>query len=104
MLNRSLEKNVSLELENDVSLNCKDTIVLEYYIFESELNNAEEFIGKKSYGIEIVKTTNGKFIEMECIKNYSTFKEGTLEFLDKLARNSVTPVGLPYVFDDFFGI
>jgi hypothetical protein len=100
MLNRCLEKKVSLELNESESFKCNEKMVLAYYLFEIELDNHEEFFGKKAYGIEIVKTINGEFVEKESIKKYSIYKEGALEFLHKLARNTVTPVGLPYLFDD----
>ena len=104
MMKRCLENKVMLELNNEGSLNREDKILLEYYLLESELDGPEEFIGKKAYGIEILKSINEKLVERESIKNCSIYKEGTLEFLDKLARNTVTPAGLLYLYDDFSGI
>ncbi|HEY5583823.1 MAG TPA: DUF6514 family protein [Ruminiclostridium sp.] len=104
MMKRCLENKVILELNNDGRLDCKENVVLEYYLLENELESPEGFIGKKAYGIEIVKNINEKFVEGESIKNCSIYKESTLEFLNKLARNTVTPIGLLYSFDDCSGI
>ena len=103
-MNKNLENKESLKLINVKRLPSNDQIVLEYYLFESELEGSEENINTKAYGVEIIKNINEKFAESESIRNYSIYKKSTLDFLDKLSRNTVSPVGLTYVFDDISGI
>lgn len=79
---------------------------LDYYLLESEIDAQydEELIGKTVYGIEILKTDlcmeADNIGEKHTVENFSCDRETTELFLDKLARNTVTPVTLPCIVDD----
>ncbi len=103
MLNRSLEKRIELSNNEDLQ-GRKNSIELEYYLLESTLSDSEELTGKKAYGIEIVKKVSDTDIESKMVKNLLCCRESTRKILDKLADNTVTPVGLPFILDDMIGI
>ncbi|MEG6611745.1 DUF6514 family protein [Pseudoclostridium thermosuccinogenes] len=103
MINRRLEKSLELSMNDGLSGDCA-SIKLEYYILENEISDMDELTGKIAYGIEIVKKVDGKNDEVSTVKNLSCCKESVIRILDKLACNTVTPVGMPYVLDDMLGV
>lgn len=103
MISRCLEKKIELVPEEG-PLGLKGSIELEYYLIESEVNYIEELKGKKVYGIEIVKKSDGKPEERQIIRNIFCSRENTKYILEKLAYNSVTPIELPYILDDIIGV
>lgn len=103
MICKYFEKKIELlPDENDEML--KSPIILEYYLLESKIFKEEEFPGDEVYGIEIIKRASNKNIEIGCIRNFSHNKETAKQMLYKLADNTVTPVGLPFVLDDIIGV
>lgn len=101
MTSKCLEKKIEiLPLENAVEF----PIELEYYLLESEMVDYEEMGGAKVYGLEIVKRVNETLVEEEIVENFSCCKENVKEILNKLARNAVTPMGLPFILDDMLGV
>lgn len=103
MYKRELEKRIeiSAELENE---DFKNQLVLEYYLIESEYDEQDELGKIITFGIEIDKVVDEQSTEMEIIRNFSCSKENTLEMIEKLAKNSVTPVSLRYIIDDMLGV
>jgi len=93
---------VEVELKEGDSVNGK--IQLEYYLIESDYSQSYGCAGDKVYGIEIVKKDNEYYAESEIIRNLSNSKEDTKGILSLLARNTVTPVGLPSVLDDLMAL
>lgn len=102
MINKYLEKEMKVFFGEDGSEN-RNPIELEYYITESETAGHSELSGQKVYGVEIIKKSDSGRIESELIKNVSCCYERTKNILSKLAENTVTPVGLPFVLDDIIG-
>lgn len=103
MSNRYLQKKVAL-IPDDSMLVWENSIELEYYLLESEENDLDEMVCSKVYGVEIVKRTNRAEVEAEIVKNLSNSLENAKNLLCKLANNTVTPVGLPFVLDDIIGV
>jgi len=102
MISRILEKKVDLTT-NEETINLKQPIELEYYLLESESTDIEELSGKKVFGIEIIKRTGSGNLETESVRNFSCCRESTRSVLDKLARNTVTPLCLQFILDDMLG-
>ncbi len=77
---------------------------LDYYIIKSEIKIPNSQIKATVYGIEIEKKyeENGrvKLLEQANINDIFVSKEHTKKFIDRLARNQVTPSSLKYIIDD----
>lgn len=97
-----LEKKVEL-LPTDNSAELETNIKLEYYLVESDMGTIEDTPSDKVYGIEIIKKTEEEKLECEMVKNYSCSIDNVKLVLEKLASNTVTPMGLPFVLDDLLG-
>lgn len=83
--------------------NMKDNILLEYYMITEDISvNYSEL---ESYGVKIVKTEHmpggGKTVEMKQINNIFYHREDAEIFLDIIMRNTVTPVSLMEVTEDY---
>jgi len=102
MISKFLEKKVEITLNDDLE-QLKNPINLEYYLLESDEHDMEEVNVEKVFGVEIVKKVNGCSDEIETVKNLSCCRENARDILEKLARNTVTPVGLPYILDELLG-
>lgn len=76
---------------------------LEYYITESKLE-VNENSENQVYGIEIVKTLSSGIVEKSTIQDIYCKKEDAQVFAGILASNSVTPVSLGYIVEDFLGV
>lgn len=103
MIEKYLEKKVELGFVETLK-GCKNPIELEYYLLESNINDIDELKGKKVYGVEIIKKVNDIRVENNSVQNLFCCKESTKYILNKLANNTVTPVGLPFILDDIIGI
>ena len=68
---------------------------LKYYLTNTENN---------IYGIEIEKNQNDLANEVRCLNDILQTKEQTVQLLEQLARNQVTPITFDYVIEDFWGI
>lgn len=70
-------------------------VLLEYYLLSDvdEENNVY-------YGAEIHKTDNGSK-EIETVKGITDSKERAEELIDLLMRNTVTPISMTEVVDDY---
>lgn len=102
MISKYLEKKIELSSDNNLlENNCP--FELEYYLVESEINDAEDFQAGTAYGIEIVKKMGSVEVEHGLVRNFSFCRENARQILDILASNSVTPVSLPFILDDILG-
>jgi hypothetical protein len=102
MIKKLLEKEVEvLTDENQILFNFP--IKLEYYLLESECEEIEELKGEKIFGIEVIKKVEGIKEEVMSFKEFSSNFEVTKKILNTLAKNSVTPIELPYVLEDMIG-
>lgn len=102
MINRYLQKKVELESVDNV-IGFKGAIELEYYLIESEIKDHDELSGKKAFGVEIVRKIENE-VETKTINNLYCCKESTINLLNTLAKNTVTPIGLPFIIDDIIGM
>lgn len=103
MISKFLERKIEL-VPDENEKNLFYPINLEYYLVESDMPGTEDLDVEKVYGIEIVKKAEGKNTEVGLVKNFSCCRESTREVLMKLADNTVTPVGLPFILDDMIGV
>ncbi|MCX7749761.1 MAG: DUF6514 family protein [Clostridia bacterium] len=103
MLSKCLEAKLELIPEENWMESKKDHIELEYYMVESKNDEDEELRGRRLYGVEIVKKIGTHSIEKELVRNLSCCEDSAREIIDKLAKNTVTPVGLPFVIEDLLG-
>ncbi len=97
-----LEKKIEI-LTNEDSGDLKQNMELEYYLIESDINGFDGISEEKVYGIEIIKKMEEERYECEMVKNYSCCADSVKSVLKKLASNTVTPVGLPFILDDLLG-
>jgi len=82
--------------------NEKSTI-LEYYLIESDSHTVSEPKSNTVYGIGISKKENENYIEKHEVIDFSSDKNNTTNFINKLAVNTVTPIELPFILDDIVG-
>lgn len=87
---RELIKTTEIKYSNK---NGDQEALLEYYILEYGTDE------EKIYGIEVGKKSNNSF-ENEIVKGVSGSKKATLEIIDVLSKNEVTPVSFIYILDD----
>ncbi len=102
MQNKYLEKVVSITSYDDEVLQFPFN--LEYYLIVSVTKDNQEQEGILEYGIEIVKKIGNEKIESGLIGNITSKRQTAVKLIQKFARNSVTPLSLSYVVDDFIGI
>ena len=90
MLNKKLIETVKVECEGVKGIN---EFELEYYLTKEE----------GTYGVEIIKK-QGNTQERKHLRDIVRGRENTMEILESLAKNQVTPTTLEYVMDDYLGI
>ena len=90
MLNRKLIETVKVESEGVKGINKFE---LEYYVTKEE----------GIYGVEIIKKQGG-VQERKHLGDIVRRRENTVEIIEVLARNQVTPTTVEYVMDDYLGI
>lgn len=98
MINKYLERKVRSEQNGGLGL--EGLIELEYYLIECDAGSLSEPIGKKVYGISVLKRIDDICCEEEIIRNFSCCIHNTQMVINKLANNLVTPITLKYVLDD----
>lgn len=104
MVCKYLEKKLILVPE-DMDEEFKRTIELDYYLLESEASDSDfvELKEKKIYGIEIVKKVDSKEIENKVVRNFSCCRDNAMQTVNRLAKNTVTPMAMSYILDDILG-
>jgi len=99
---RKLYKTVNVSSECDGE---ERKFWLDYYILEKEVE-IEEF-SVNTYGIEICKRSkredNSSYFEYRKIFDIFCTEEETVDVINKLARNSVTPICMQEVLEDLIG-
>lgn len=98
MINKYLFKKINMTAAG-MSEN-EQTIELEYYLIESEIDYTPELSGKKVYGIGITKNLGNGCFEEAVVRNYSCSKSSANTVLSVISNNEVTPTGLTYVLED----
>ncbi|MBR5156684.1 MAG: hypothetical protein IKW59_02840 [Clostridia bacterium] len=102
MANRKLYKTVSVNSKSDAANYDFD---LEYYILEKEIKL--DGICVNTYGVEICKSLKDSdgVVHKEYRKVFDVFctEKETKEILEKLARNTVTPISLLEVLENLIG-
>lgn len=92
--------NVNSECEGD-----KHEFVLDYYILLKEVQIEGYCVN--TYGIEICKKSkrenNSSYFEYRKIFDLFCSESETMHVIDKLARNSVTPICMQEVLEDLIG-
>lgn len=101
MLCRYMERKINLIPEED-DRGLMNVFDLEYYLLESDSCQPDINPGEKVFGFEIVKRSGGA-TESHIVKNFCFAREIAKNILIKLADNTVTPVGLPFILDDLLG-
>jgi hypothetical protein len=92
MIAKKLVKEVNVNNNEDGE---SGNFSLKYYLTNTENN---------IYGIEIEKNQDDLANEVRCLNDILQTKEQTLQLLEQLAKNQVTPVTFDYVIEDFWGI
>ena len=108
MVNKYLKKRMDVstkEYSTDFKeTDFKDMIRLEYYLLECEdKDNTYEFGSIIGYGVEVVKVLKDETVESKSFKNITCCKDTVINIIDVLAKNTVTPIELPYVLDNIIG-
>ena len=100
MAKRKLFKTVHVNSDSEVGNSEFD---LKYYVLEKEIRLEKLCIF--TYGIEISKCSRDKQNSREYRKVYDVFgtQKEAEEILEKLARNTVTPVSLLEVLENLIG-
>ena len=98
MFIKFLKRKLILERGDDFFYNSP--MELEYYLIESMVGYRGVIPGKKVYGIGVVKRVSDICIEENIVLNFSSCVNETSKLIDKLADNTVTPIGLRPVLDD----
>ncbi len=102
MAMRKLYKTVSVASECDGE---ERRFSLDYYILEKEVQI--EGFSVNTYGIEICKRdkreNNSSYFEYRKIFDIFCTEAETMDVLDKLSRNSVTPICMQEVLEDLIG-
>ena len=102
MAMRKLYKTVNVSSECDGE---KIKFWLDYYILEKEVQI--EGYSVNTYGIEICKRSkrenNSSYFEYRKIFDIFCSEAETVSVIDKLARNSVTPICMQEVLEDLIG-
>lgn len=98
MISKYLKRKVGNEFIEDSGQGS--SMELEYYLIECDAGSLSEPIGKKVYGIGVLKRIDDICCEEEIIRNFSCCIHNTQMVINKLADNLVTPITLKYVLDD----
>lgn len=101
MYTKIFKTKKKVEKIGDSGLNTP--IELDYYLVDSNERCIPELWGKRVYGIAISKKIDDNCFEEKAIKNFSCCKESTIKVIYQLADNSVTPISLEHILDDFLG-
>lgn len=96
-----LEKRVTLDLSQEPKK--PGSLELEYYLLESKIAESETEEFRNAYGVEIVKKYREQTVEKKHYKDIYFTKEKARSFIELLAKNTVTPITLPYIIDDMLG-
>ena len=99
MKSKYLEKKIVVN-RNEFQGENNELMQLEYYLVESEIPGDLDMEGKKAFGIEIVKISDGNSIETQCVDNFSCNKVTVRDTINKLANNIVTPCSLYFILED----
>lgn len=103
MVNKYLKRRMNIPMKDYLS-DFKEPISLEYYLLECEDNGNNDEIGVCiGYGVEVVKILSDKPVESNSFNNITHCKKAALDIINILARNTVTPIELPYVLDNIVG-
>jgi len=104
MVNKYFKKRMDVSMK-DYFMDFEEPISLEYYLLEYEENdNNSEFGACTGYGVEVVKILKNEPVESNSFNNITHCKETAVDIINVLARNTVTPVELPYVLDNIIGV
>ncbi|KNY25453.1 DUF6514 family protein [Pseudobacteroides cellulosolvens] len=103
MIKKYLQRKININAD-DTNDERNEKMEIEYYLLESDSFGSDAAYGQKVYGIEIIKKTEEDDIESEFVRNLSTSVDSVSSILDKMVKNSVTPVALPFVLDDLIGV
>lgn len=100
-MKKELFKEVLIKAGEELSYDMK----LTYYLLTDSVS--EEYCDLKVYGVEIDKVAEKKNGKRDCekkiIKDLFFRKNEAMDFLEKIARNKVTPMGLKYVVNEYIG-
>lgn len=95
-------------MENEIfcgscEISGKNLAKLEYYLIAEKIS--EEYCDLMSYGVKVKKTTysdgGGKTVEIKQINNVFYRKDEAEKFIKLILRNSVTPITLRDVVEDY---
>lgn len=103
MIFRFFEKHVEVD-RNECGQKSKDRMELDYYLLESEYDDADVQGAQKIYGVEIIKKQNGIADEQKQYRNIYPNKERAKKLIELLAEQTVTPSTLSYILDDLIGM
>ncbi len=104
MVNKYFKKRMNVSVQHYLS-DLKEAMSLEYYLLECEDYEYSDEIGAYTgYGVEVVKILKNEPVESNSFNNITSCKETAVNIINVLARNTVTPIELPYVLDDIIGI
>jgi len=100
LFTKYLKRKLVLKEANDFVL--ENPLELEYYLVESDENYKDEVEPgvKMKYGISVVKKINDECLEENSILNFCNCAGKVDSIINKLADNTVTPIGLKPVLDD----
>ena len=90
------------EFHNEILLSEDKSIIIEYYITQTEVSD-ENFNPQKKYGIEVLKKQilfGNTYREIKRIDNMFEDPLQAKVVLDILHRNSVTPIAVSDVMED----
>lgn len=110
MVSKHLKKRMDISME-EYLLDFNESISLEYYLLECNDNpecedneNNKGIYAYAGYGVEVIKILNDKPVESNSFNNITHCKQAAIDIIDILARNTVTPIELPYVLDNIIGV
>lgn len=103
MIFRFFEKHVEVE-RSEFNWNSNDRIELDYYLLESEFDDADVQGAHRGYGVEIIMKQNGIEEEQKQYRNIYTNRDSAKQLIGLLADQTVTPSSLSYVLDDLIGM
>lgn len=103
MLFKFFEKHVEVD-RSDSEQKSKDRMELDYYLLESECDDADVQGTEKNYGVEIIMKQDGFEDEHKQYRNIYSSKEKTKKLIALLAEQTVTPSSLSYILDDLIGM
>lgn len=101
MLSRVLTKRIEIEVQ-EILNDTGNTLELEYYLVESG-PAGEDDCGDRGYGIQIIEKKSGAEVESVIFKDVFRSREETEKLVVLMAENTVTPVSLPDVLEDYLG-